>query len=469
MSRYWLTILMALVLVGLGAYVYFVELPAERAKILFEAETRKVLPLEQRDINGLTLRSEAGEVVLALGDDRTWRIVAPIHTEADPREVESLLRALALGTVMRVVEEQATSLAPFGLEKPSMVLIVTAGPRQEILSLGDSGPISSTLYATRASDRKILLTDLAPKDILNKNATALRKKDVIRFDQSQAERLRLTYPRTQIVLYRQDGTSGKGNKWKIRFPVQAEADQTAVRTLLLKLEDLIALGFIDPGPEQAALTKRLSKPEVKVTVYTAGEEHTVKLFQPDPASGEAYAVTTPDAPIYRINPIAIKDLTKDLFALQDKRLLGIERDDIVRLAVKTREDQYVLINQTAEDRGGQKHGWVLEDEPNQKLDQGAVDLFITRVAGLPAELPVVEQAGPLAPYGLASPAAEFTATGKDGAMRGRLVLGTRVGGLVYASGEGLPGIFQARSDLLTQVPAKRDLVAKPAQERNVAP
>ncbi|MGH7208741.1 MAG: DUF4340 domain-containing protein [Nitrospiraceae bacterium] len=469
MSRYWLTILMAVVLAGLGAYVYFVELPAERAQTLIEAETQKILPLEERAITGLTLRSEAGEVVLALGDNRTWKIVAPIQTEADSRAVESLLRALALGTVTRVVEEQATALAPFGLEKPSVVLIVTAGPRRETLSLGDSGPISSTLYATRASDRKIILTDLAPKDFLNKTVTTFRKKDVLRLDQSQAERLRLTYPRTQIVLYRQNGIAGKDNKWKIRFPVEAEADQTAIRVLLLKLEDLTALGFIDPGPEHATLTKRLSKPEVKVTVYTGGGEQTVTLFHPDPASGEAYAVTTPDSPIYRINPIAIKDLTKELFALQDKRLLGIERDEIVRLAVKTREDQYVLVNQSAGPRDGQKTGWVLEDEPHQKLDQQTVDLFITRVAGLPAELRVVKQAGPLAPYGLASPAAEFTATGKNGQVRGRLVLGTRVGGLVYAIGQGLPGIYQARSDILTQVPAKRDLPAKPGQASSTKP
>jgi len=39
MTRYWLTIFLAMVLAGLGGYVYFVELPAERAQTLIEAET----------------------------------------------------------------------------------------------------------------------------------------------------------------------------------------------------------------------------------------------------------------------------------------------------------------------------------------------------------------------------------------------------------------------------------------------
>ncbi len=196
-----------------------------------------------------------------------------------------------------------------------MVLTVTTDTGQETLSLGDSGPISSTLYAMRGSDRKILLTDLTPKDFLNKSLITFRKKEVLRFDQSQVERLRLTYPPTEIVLYRTEEKDAKKNKWAIRYPIEAPADQPAVRTLLMKLEDLKALSFVDPGPEQDALMQLFKKPEVKITVYAGGTDQTVKLFRPDRSSGEAYAVTNPEAPIYRINPTLIKDLNKDLFCV----------------------------------------------------------------------------------------------------------------------------------------------------------
>jgi hypothetical protein len=459
MKRYGLTILMAVVLAGLASYVYWVELPSERTKTLAETQEKKLLPFEEKDISGLTVRTESGEVVLAPDEHRAWKITAPLQTEADSREVEALLRTLVLGKISRVVEEKTAALAPFGLEKPSTVLTVTAGSRKETLSLGDSGPISSTLYAMRASDPKILLTTLAPKDFLNKTLLTFRKKEVLRFEENRVERLRLTYPNSETVLYREDqaGQADK-KKWKIRFPIEAEADQTAVRTLLFKLEALKALGFIDPGPQQASLLQQLTKPQAKITVHAAGADQTVKLFQLDPSSGEAYAVTTPEASIYRIDPAAIKELTKDLFALQDKRLLGVDREEIAMLAVKTREEQYVLINQNGD--------WVMEDQPGEKLDQQKVNLFVSRVVDLPAELRVVKEAGPLAPYGLASPSAELTATGKDGKMRGRLVLGARLGGavgLAYAMGQGLPGIYQVRSDILTQIPTKRELVVKADQ------
>ncbi|MER3425148.1 MAG: hypothetical protein C4293_19905, partial [Nitrospiraceae bacterium] len=376
---------MAVVLAGLGTYVYWVELPEERAKTQTETEEKKILPFEEREITDLTVRSEMGEVVLT-SKNGAWKITSPVQADADSRTVEAMIRALVLGKVSRVVEEAATALAPFGLEKPSAVLTVSADSRQETLSLGDSGPISSTLYAMRASDKKVLLTDLAPKDFLNKSVLTFRKKEVLHVDVSQAERLRLTYPKTEIVLYRIDDNENK-KKWKIRYPIEASADEPEIRRLLMKLEDLKALGFIDPGPQRDELMKRLTRPEMKITVHVGGMDYAVRLFQPDPSSGEAFAVTAPDAPIYRINPMAIKDLSKELFTLQDKRLLGIDKDAIAMLTVKTRGEQYTLIRQN--------DTWVLEDDPNTKLDQEKAAVFVSRVADLPAELRVVKQAGPL--------------------------------------------------------------------------
>ena len=454
--RSWPTIAMAAVLAGLAAYLYVIEFPTEREKLRTDAQAKKLLTVEERDITGLTIHSSSGgpDIVLSPDDKRTWTIITPVRTDADAREVGDLLRALLLGTVTRVVEEQAASLAPFGLEHPSVVLTIVAGDRRETLSLGDIGPISSTLYAMRASDTHVLLTDLPPKILLNKTLASLRRKEVLSIQQDPIERLRLSNPKTEVLLERFDEKEKK--LWRIRFPIEVKADQPAARNLVIKLADLKALAFVDAGSARDKLSARLGQPLVKITATIGGTDHVVKLYQPDPASGEAYAVTTPDAPIYKVNPTAIQDFTKDLFALQDKRLLGMELDRIATLSVKTREGRFVLIHQNEE--------WVLEDQPTRKLNQQTVDLFVARVVDLPAELRVVKDPGPLAPYGLSSPAAEFVATTRDGTTKNRLVLGNKTSGLVYTMGSGLPGIYQARSDLLTQIPDKNSLFVKPARQ-----
>ncbi|MDH5669062.1 MAG: DUF4340 domain-containing protein, partial [Nitrospira sp.] len=238
--------------------------------------------------------------------------------------------------------------------------------------------------------------------------------------------------------------------WKIRYPIEANADQTEVRSLMFRLESLRALAIIDPGPERDAVAQTLTDPKIKVTIHTSAGDQTLKLYQPDPQSGEAIAETTPDAPLYRINPTAIKDLSRELFDLQDKRLLGVNVEDIAMLSVKARDKSYVLINQRGE--------WVLEDQPGQRVSQETANLFISRVADLPAELRVLKQSTPLAPYGLLVPSAEFIATGKDGKIAGKLSLGNLAGNLAYAMGQGVQGVFQVRPDLLTQIPSKANLL-----------
>jgi hypothetical protein len=197
---------------------------------------------------------------------------------------------------------------------------------------------------------------------------------------------------------------------------------------------------------------------VKVTLHTADGDQTVKLYQPDPSSGEAIAETTPEAPLYRVNPAAIKDLTKELFHLQDKRLLGVDYPDIAMLSVTTPTEKYVLINQNGE--------WVMEDRPTEKLNQQETDLFVSRVANAPAEERVMKQTGPLAPYGLVAPAAEFVATGRDGKQAGKLSLGSQSNGLVYAIGQRLPGVYQLRADIVNQIPKKNELLVASSEEKS---
>lgn len=445
------TVLMSVILAGLVGYLYLVEFPAEQQEEKRETDQKRLLPFPETAITGLSITTAQGPIAFKLDAPGKWSIVSPLQTDADHREVQALIRALVTGTVTRTLDEQTTTLASFGLDQPVTTLTITAGAQQETIAIGDSGPLSNTLYVLRASDQRVLLTTLAPKDFINKSLMTFRRKELLRFVQNDVERVRLTYPTTEIVI---DNTAKDKPRpfWKITYPVEAEADQNEVRSLMFRLEDLKALSIIDPGPERDTIGTTLTAQKVKITVYTPGGDQSVRLYQPDPQSGEAIAQTTPDGPLYRINPVLIKDLTRDLFNLQDKRLLGLDYTDVAMLSVKTREHQYVLINQSGE--------WVLEDQPMMKVRQEAADLFVSRVANLPAEERVMKQSAPLAPYGLLAPSAEFVATGKDGKTMGKLTLGNRAGDLLYATGQRLHGVFHVRPDLLTQIPSKTDLLAK---------
>lgn len=449
--RYWPTIALLLLLAGLGGYLYWVELPAKQVEEKQAVEQHALVTLPESGITGMTVSTPQGTVEMTRNEAGAWMITAPLRAEADPREVQAMVRALVTGKVLRTIEEKPSALAPFGLDQPVTTITLIAGSERDTFAVGGNGPLSSTLYVLRHSTQSVVLTDLTTKNFVNKTLLTFRRKDLLHFVQADLDRVRLTNPPTEIVLYNMAKGKPKPH-WTIRYPIEAEADQTEVRAYLFKLEDLKAMGIIDPGPERDAVAKTLNEPQLKITLHTLDGDQTVKLYQPDPASGEAFAETTPEAPLYRINPMLIRDLSRDLFTFQDKRLLGVDPDDIAMLSVKTRDKQYVLINEHGE--------WVLEDQPTEALNQEAATLLVSRIANLPAEERVIKQSAPLAPYGLVAPSAEFVATGRNGKVAGRLLLGNQADNLVYAVGERLPGVFQVRPDLLTQIPTKAELLAK---------
>jgi hypothetical protein len=447
MNRYWPTAVMALILVALGLYLYLVEFPAKESQEREESSRKKVVSVEERAITSLTFKTDREELVFERHGDNDWSLIKPIHADADPRELHSLIRAMVLGSVHRVVDQAPSELAPFGLDKPVAAVTIKGGSASETLLIGDSGPLSATLYVLRTSDHALLLTDFAPKDFVNKSLMTFRKKDILRVTTGDVDRIRLTYPTTEIVLYR---VSDKPKpRWKIRYPVEAEADLNEVRMLLFRLEDMKAMGIIDPGPRRDALAKTLKQSKVKITLHASDGDQMVKLYEPDPSSGEAIADTGPEAPLYRINPSFVREFTKELYHLQDKRLLGAEESDIALLTVKTRTETFTLINQNGE--------WVFEDRPTEKIDQQTVNLLVSRVVSVPAEERVVKHPGPLAPYGLVNPAAEFIATGRDGKLVGKLSIGEKAHGLAFAMGHRLPGIYHIRADLLNQIPTRTAL------------
>ena len=183
-----------------------------------------------------------------------------------------------------------------------------------------------------------------------------------------------------MVLYSQEQKPKK--RWRFVFPLKRKRIRlNSSRGSLFRLEDLKALEIIDPGPRAHGQNSAPHpKPKVKVTIHASGTDQTVKIYQPDPSSGEAFAEPGPHGPsCTRSAPTAIKDLTKDLFALQDKRLLGTEVAQIAYcFPFKTRDQQYASIHQNPDE-------WLLEDRPTKRVSQEHADLFVSRVVNLPAE------------------------------------------------------------------------------------
>jgi len=445
-----ITLLLALILGGLGAYVYFVDLPQTQETLQQTHQERRLIPFDDRAISHLTMKTREEEIVLMRDKKNRWHITQPLIGPADSREVRKILRALTIGKIQRVIQQKGEDEDQYGLAPPHMILTITAGGTSEEIELGNRAPLSSTLYARKRSDNIIILTTLNSLTFARKSLHTFRRKEILAFDTAQAEKFQIDRGGETVILIRQPGAHGLSPDWSFRSPMKGPADRTTVRLLLRDLEGLQAQGFVDTQLEKEQLLKKLGPPTVRATVHARNREHTVSFYQ-SPDVQETYAMTKTENPLYRIAPDIVADLTKEIFNLRDKRLLGMEKQELAILSVRTPTESYTLVNQSGE--------WVLEDDLSQILNQDVVRLFASRVVNLPAEFRVAKEETSLGRYELDSPKVEIRATDMRGQERGRLLLGKSSKGLVYATGAGLPGVHQARSIILTQIPSRRQLLA----------
>ncbi len=446
MSRGVLVLL--IIAAGLGLYLWLVEMPTEQKRGDTEAAAKKLVDFKEEDVQAFTLTTPQGEMELIREKDGRWVIRKPNAMEADAAAVDEFLRTLLLAQVSRVVDESGADLAGYGLDAPSLTVSFLLASGTQTIHLGDSGPLSATLYAMREGAPRILLTTLSGRDVLMKNIREFRRKRVFQFDRNQVTRLKVATARETVVLYKEG--HGDKEKWTIKSPAEAPADQPEVKSLLSGLQDLKAQDFLDDPKDRAAIRARLGQPLATFTLRQGEADRTLSLFIDPQDKGLAYAESTPQEPLFKVAPAVAQDLAKGLFTLRNKQLIAAEPDRVKTLVIKTAGQEYSLTREGAD--------WLVDGDPKLKADAARINMFVTRAVRLQAERIVTEKPADLKPYGLAPPTTELIVADEQGKLLGRVSFGREEQGLAYALGSAMPGVFQVRPDILKEIPKKDEMI-----------
>lgn len=441
-------LILLIIAVGLGLYLWLVEQPTEKRHAEADAAAKRLVSFKEEDVQGFTLHSAGGDLEVARESDGQWIVTRPKRLEADRQAVEGFLRALVLAKVSRVVDESGADLQSYGLASPSVTVSVRLASGTQTFRFGDPGPLSSTLYAVREGEAKILLTSLSGADLQAKSLQEFRRKRVLQFDPNKVNRLKVATRTEEVVLYKEG--HGEKSEWKIKAPVEAAADQPEVRSLLFGLEDLKAQAFVDDPKERQQKKAALGRPLATFTLHEGEADRTVSLYE-DSKKQAAYAETTPQEPLYLVPPVSAKELAKGLFALRNKQLVAAEPEQVKTVVIKTGDQEYTVTHEGKE--------WLIDGDPRQKADPGRMNVFVSRVVRLQAERSATDKPGDLKAYGLDRPAAELIAADNQGKVLGRIAVGRQQEGLAYAQGSALPGVFQIRPDILNEIPKKAELLA----------
>ncbi|MCA9480969.1 MAG: DUF4340 domain-containing protein, partial [Nitrospira sp.] len=243
-----ISLVLGLLVLGLGSYILFIDIPQTRQIEHLVKQERQILPFDDRAITRMTWASKTETIQLERDDQYRWSIVSPIQSPADNQEIRRLLRALTIGKIKRVIQGEdgkPLDLSTYGLGPPYLSLTLSTPSETVELALGDRGPFAPSLYMQTKSDNQVVLTTLDVMTFAQKTLTNFRLKDLLLFEREHVQELRIQNQHGEMTLQRMSGVHSLTPNWMFVSPNQGPADKISVSTLLMDLGELMARGFID--------------------------------------------------------------------------------------------------------------------------------------------------------------------------------------------------------------------------------
>jgi hypothetical protein len=355
MRGLWSTIALVVVLAGLGGYIYFVDSKRPAGGI---EEKQKVFSVEADKIEEITLTAENETSTLRKADG-TWKLTAPVAADANQTEVSSLTSNLASLEVNRVVDENASNLAEFGLASPRIAIAFKGqGGVSGQLHLGDKTATQSDVYAVKPGEKRVFLVSSFQETTFAKKPFDLRDKRVLNFERDKVDSIEIVPAgETPIQLAR------SGSEWLIKQPVQVSGDYGAVEGLLTKLSSAnmtkivegdastpanteaggasgkTAEGGASAPPAGSALVKYgLDKPAVTVTLGAGSARATLALGKEE--EGAVFARDQSRGVIFTVDPTLATDLKKPVGEYRDKDLFESRSFNAARIRITRGSDTY---------------------------------------------------------------------------------------------------------------------------------
>jgi len=213
-----ITIVLALIVLGLGGYILFVDIPQTRQFQKQETQEQQLLPFDDRDITTITWATANETIHLERDDQWRWTITEPMRFPADNREVRRILRALTIGKVKRTIEDGPATLEKYGLDPPYLTLTLNTPTITQELALGDRGPFAPSLYVQTKDDNQVVLTTLDVMTFAQKTLTNFRLKDLLFFERERVQEVHIQQADTTMVMARTAGFClGYNMKTEISF------------------------------------------------------------------------------------------------------------------------------------------------------------------------------------------------------------------------------------------------------------
>jgi hypothetical protein len=444
------TIALLAVLIGLGAYIYFVT--GKKSGEDTGPKKEKVFATVEPDkIEELKIKSESGDVTSLKKVSGTWQIVAPVSAPAAESEIIGLTSALGQMEIVRVIDENPTDLKDYGLANPRIEVEFKSGegkPSGRIL-VGDKTPTGASLYAKRNEEKRVFLVADFQDSSLNKSTFNLRDKTLIKIARDKVDGVEVDVSGKPIQFAKD------GSDWKITKPIAARADFSSVEGLVGKIETAQMKSIVTEQASPADLkTYGLDKPDVTVTI-NEGSARAVVEVGGKAAEDAVYARdASKGSVVVTLDKSVADDLKKSADDYRRKDVFEFRAFNATRVEF-TRGSQTITLERVKGQGNNAQDSWRRVGPNPADADKSKVESLL---AGL-ADMRATSFTDATAKTGLDKPAMTVLVKFEDGKKEERVSF-AKSGTEVYAQIPGQPGAGKIEAEKFDEANKSLDELSK---------
>ncbi|HEM48947.1 MAG TPA: DUF4340 domain-containing protein [Caldithrix sp.] len=407
------TIILVLIAVALGAYVYFYEIKGGEEREKEKEIAEKLFNFEKDSVNYIRIKSPKGNFVFNKTMDG-WQIEEPVQTRADDSPINSLLNSLSTSKKVRTISINPDEKNQFGLGVRAIQLNFKdkAGHENQV-AIGDETNIGSNVYVS--------LTDsaahLVPKGLKNNADKSLfdwRDKKAVHFEKNNIREFTLTNPKGRFTFIKE------GAEWKIVKPIETKAEKSTVDAVLNKLESGRIKSVVDE--EGKNLSKyNLSRPAYSIEMLSGAEKARTSIALSKVKDNTAYGKDGVRAHIFTVDSNFVGPFDKNLFGFRDKKIIDFDNNRVTRINLSHNNEPMRFYKDTSD-------VWYLDS--GEKAKKWKINSLLSTIKNLKAEKFVDEDPHYFMNYGLVNPESRIEIYGDD-ELIAELNLGYTKNGLVY--------------------------------------
>ncbi|MDF2988139.1 MAG: hypothetical protein K0R50_3649 [Eubacterium sp.] len=210
------------------------------------AETIKVMSVDQEKISFIEFNNENGTFKLNK-KDKAWTIEPEMEFPVDNSLADSSATDFAEIIADKVVEENATDLSKYGLDKPASAKVgLTDGTTKEV-EIGSSNPTNEGIYVKLKGENKVYLIGSYYENKLKLNKGHFAVKDILNVEAAAVKAI--SYEKNDELQFAISINSETDAK--ITAPIKEEADTAEVSKMTAAVVQLAISDVIDDNPDLA--------------------------------------------------------------------------------------------------------------------------------------------------------------------------------------------------------------------------